>query len=86
MGDDPGARRRAEAVVDAIRDELRLRIGATFTLAELAELYGRGTDWCLAVAFEVAPGVDVGPLTDAAFWLHRRGATDYAGGRGSAVV
>ncbi|MDP9189803.1 MAG: hypothetical protein M3O25_11185, partial [Actinomycetota bacterium] len=29
--------------VDAIRDELRRRIGATFTASELAELYAQGT-------------------------------------------
>lgn len=81
LGGDQRAQRRAQAVVDAIRDELRLRIGATFTLAELADLYGRGTDWSLATAVEVAPGLDARPLADAAFWLHRRGATDFAGGR-----
>jgi hypothetical protein len=81
LGDDRRAQRRAEAVVEAIRNELRLRIGATFTVAELAALYGRGTDWCLAIAHQVAPGADARPLADAAFWLHRRGATDFAGGR-----
>jgi hypothetical protein len=80
LGEDRRARRRAEAAVEAIRDELRLRIGATFSLAELADLYGRGTDWSLAIAQEVAPGIDARPLADAAFWLHRRGATDFAGG------
>jgi hypothetical protein len=81
LGDDPRERRRAQAVVDAIRDELRLRVGATFTVGELAELYGRGTEWCLAVAVERAPGTDARPLADAAFWLHRRAASDFAGGR-----
>jgi hypothetical protein len=77
---DQPSRRRAEAVVDAIRDELRLRIGATFSVADLAELYGRGTDWCLAIAHEVAPGVDGRAFADAAFWQHCRAATDFAGG------
>ena len=40
--EDPRARRRADRVVDAIREELRRRIGPTFTAAELAELYGAG--------------------------------------------
>ena len=79
--DDPRERRRAQAVVDAIRNELRLRIGASFTVADLAELYGRGTDWCLAIADEIAPGIEARPLADAGFWLHRRAATDFAGGR-----
>jgi hypothetical protein len=76
--------RSAEAVVEGIRDELRLRIGATFTVAALADLYGEGTDWCLAIAREIAPRADGRALADAAFWLHRRGAADFAGaGRAS---
>jgi hypothetical protein len=81
--DDPRARRLADRVVDAIREELRRRIGPTFAAAELAELYGRGTDWCLQVAIDVAPATegDAQSLADAAFWLYLRGATDFAGGR-----
>lgn len=81
--DDPKRRRLSERVVGAIRDELRRRIGPTFTAAELAELYGRGTDWCQQVAIDVAPAVedDSQALADAAFWQHLRGATDFAGGR-----
>jgi len=77
---DQRERRRANAVVDAIRDGLRARIGATFSVAQLADLYGEGTDWALAIALELAPGTDARHLTDAAFWLHRRGAADFAGG------
>jgi len=80
---DPRSRRMADRVVEAIRDELRRRIGPTFTAAELAELYGRGTDWCQRVAIDVAPAIegDAQKLGDAAFWLYLRGATDFAGGR-----
>jgi hypothetical protein len=55
----------------------------TFTAAELAELYGAGTDWCLQVAIDVAPAVEGDPrsLADAAFWQYLRGAADFAGGR-----
>jgi hypothetical protein len=76
-------RRQADRVVAAIQDELRRRIGPTFTAAELAELYGRGSDWCLQVALDAAPGLatDSRSLADAAFWLYLRGATDFAGGR-----
>jgi hypothetical protein len=42
--EDPRARRMADRVVAAIRDELRRRIGPTFSAAELADLYGEGTD------------------------------------------
>ncbi|MGC1166660.1 MAG: hypothetical protein WA862_11190 [Solirubrobacterales bacterium] len=80
---DPRARRLADRLIEAIRDELRRRIGVTFTAAELADLYGRGTDWCLQVAIDVAPAAesDAQSLADAAFWLYLRGAGDFAGGR-----
>lgn len=80
---DPRARRLADRVVEGIRDELRRRIGPTFRAAELADLYGRGTDWCQQVAIDVAPGLEADPqsLADAAFWLYLRGARDFAGGR-----
>ncbi len=71
--------------VEAVRDELRRRIGATFSAEQLAELYGRGTDWCLEIAMAVGPEelTDWDPqvITDAAFYLHLRGARDWAGGR-----
>lgn len=76
-------RRQADRVVAAIQDELRRRIGPTFQAAELAELYGRGTDWCLQVAMDAAPALtgDSRSIADAAFWLYLRNATDFAGGR-----
>ena len=81
--EDARERRQADRVVGAIQDELRRRIGPTFSAAELADLYGRGTDWCLQVATDAAPGLagDGQALADAAFWLYLRGATDFAGGR-----
>ncbi len=76
---------RALRAVDAIRDELRRRIGATFTAGELADLYAEGTDWCLEAARwtmpEEAPDLDPQAIVDGAFYVHLRGATDYAGGR-----
>ncbi|HET6571168.1 MAG TPA: hypothetical protein VFG58_06755 [Solirubrobacterales bacterium] len=79
----PRERRQADRVVAAIQDELRRRIGPTFSAAELADLYGSGTDWCGQVATDVAPGLETDgqALADAAFWLYLRGATDFAGGR-----
>jgi hypothetical protein len=81
--EDPRRRRMADRVVEAVRDELRRRIGPTFSAEELAELYGKGTDWAQQVALDVAPSVeeDSQALADAAFWLYLRGATDFAGGR-----
>lgn len=81
--DDPRQRRMADRVVDAVREELRRRIGPTFSAAELADLYGTGTDWAQQIAIDVAPSVEseAQSLADAAFWLYLRGATDFAGGR-----
>ena len=80
---EPRERRLADRVVDAIRVELRRRIGPTFSAEELAELYSKGTDWCQQVAIDVAPAMEgeAQALGDAAFWLYLRGATDFAGGR-----
>jgi hypothetical protein len=81
--EDPRRRRQADRVVEAVRDELRRRIGPTFSAGELAELYGEGTDWAQQVAIDVAPAIEdeSQALADAAFWAYLRGATDFAGGR-----
>lgn len=81
--EDVRERRQADHVVAAIQDELRRRIGPTFSAGDLADLYGQGTDWCLQIATDTAPGstADGQLLADAAFWLYLRGATDFAGGR-----
>jgi hypothetical protein len=81
--EEPRERRMADRVVEAVRDELRRRIGPTFSAVELAGLYGEGTDWCQQVAIDVAPAMEeeAQSLGDAAFWLYLRGATDFAGGR-----
>src|ERR1700733_628930 len=66
--DDPRRRRMADRVINAIRLELRRRIGPTFSAAELADLYGEGTDWALQIAIDVAPPAadEAGALADAA--------------------
>ncbi len=80
---DPRAYRLADRIITAVRIELRRRIGPTFTAAELAALYGMGTDWCLEAATSevTSPPADPQDLADAAFWLYLRGASDFAGGR-----
>jgi hypothetical protein len=89
LREDPAHYRSVGRAVTAIEDELRRRIGPTFTAGELAELYGRGTDWCQRVARDAVPGDptawDDQLVTDAAFYLYLRGATDFAGGRRIAV-
>jgi len=72
---------RGDQVTVPVRLELRRRLGATFTSAQLADVYGSGTDWATQL-----PGVDPGAadlqdLVDAAFWLHLQNASDFAGGR-----
>jgi len=85
LSEDARGAARSRRAVEAVHDELRRRIGPTFTVAELAELYGRGTDWCLEAARMAMPmeAVDMDPqaIVDGAFHLYLRGATDYAGGR-----
>lgn len=82
---EPRSATRMQRAVDAVRDELRQRIGPTFSAAELADLYGEGTDWALeAVRWampEEAPDLDPQAVIDGAFFSYLRGAYDYSGGR-----
>lgn len=72
---------RGDRVTVPVRDELRRRLGASFSAAELADLYGSGTDWVLQLS-GIDPGMsDLQDLVDAAFWLHLQSAGDFAGGR-----
>jgi hypothetical protein len=64
-----------------VTEQLRRRVGQTFTLAELAGAYGDADRWvqeALAEA-ESAPGWPARSTTaqDAAFHLYSRGAVDY---------
>jgi hypothetical protein len=85
LSGEPRRAARLNRAVEAIRDELRRRIGPTFSSAELADLYGRGTDWCLEAARWAAPEeaseLDPQAIIDGAFYLYLRGATDWSGGR-----
>ncbi len=72
---------RGDDVTVPVREELRRRLGATFTAADLADLYGRGTDWAMTLS-GIDPGLsDVQDLIDAAFWQHLQDAYDFAGGK-----
>lgn len=72
---------RGDLVTTAVREELRRRLGATFTASDLADLYGEGTEWALLLP-GVDPGLsDVQELIDAAFWQHLQAAGDFAGGK-----
>jgi hypothetical protein len=78
---DVTASERLQRQVDAIAAELRRRVGATFTLAQLAAAYGSAEAWLWETVDEHAP-VPGWPRTmtvaaDAAFYLYARGALDY---------
>jgi hypothetical protein len=81
----PHERPALERVTASIHAELRRRLGGAFTVDELAELYDRGTGWCLDLAVSVAPGApwawDQRTTADAAFARYVREAVDFAGGR-----
>jgi hypothetical protein len=74
-----------QRITDTLVVELRKRLGGRFSAEELAELYGRGTSWCLQLAMDIAPADpwawDSRIVIDAAFARYLREAADYAGGR-----
>ena len=82
---EPHERVALERVTSRIHAELRRRLGGPFTVEELAELYDRGTGWCLDIAYAVAPGAtwawEMRTVADAAFARYVREAADFAGGR-----
>jgi hypothetical protein len=90
--DEPRYRELSD-LVDTVVDELRRRVGQTFTLAELAAAYERADEWVrdvVAREARAAPAgrggtgrprrtgiADTALVQDAAFGLYARGATDY---------
>jgi hypothetical protein len=83
---EPADRPALERVTAELVDELRRRLGGTFTAEELAALYAReGTDWAFDVATRVAPGNpaawDMTTVVNAAYARYVREASDYGGGR-----
>ncbi len=81
----PDRKPTLERISATIVSDLRKRLGGRFTAAELADLYDRGTAWCLQNAMRIAPedpwAWDSGVVVDAAFGRYLREAADYAGGR-----
>lgn len=69
------------ADLDAVLEELRRRVGDTFTLAELADAYAHSEDWAREVIAEEAADSGwtrtVAVVNDAAFHVYARGASDY---------
>jgi hypothetical protein len=70
-----------DTATDVVVEELRRRLGSSFVVVELADLYGRDTDWALELARRNAAGTDAASVVDAAFARYVREAKDYAGGR-----
>lgn len=82
-GVDTARSRHLQLLVDAVIQELRRRIGQTYTLAELAEAYAGAEEWVRDVILRSAParsraGIrDTALVQDAAFARYAQGATDY---------
>ncbi|MBA3717463.1 MAG: hypothetical protein H0W87_04455 [Actinobacteria bacterium] len=77
QGSRSDARRYRALLTDAdlVRDELRRRVGQSFTLAELADEYVDADRWMREV---VSDPLELPLIGAAAFHLHARGATDYS--------
>jgi hypothetical protein len=67
--------------VDLVLEQLRRRVGQSFTLDELASAYGDADRWVQEALIEAepAPGWPARSTIaqDAAFYLYSRGAVDY---------
>jgi hypothetical protein len=69
------------AQVEVVLDELRRRVGQTFTLGELAEAYDDADRWARDAVSERSPPpgwpADLTTIEGAAFYRYQRGALDY---------
>ena len=77
--------RQLGALVDTVVDELRRRVGQSYTLDDLAGAYDRSEDWVREVVTDALPArrarVGVGDsvaIGDAAVARYARGAVDYS--------
>ena len=80
--DDPRRYRRLVGQTELVGDELRKRVGQTYTLAELAAAYRDAEAWARPLVQERAPSPgwprDLSLVLAAAFHQYQRGASDYA--------
>lgn len=69
-------------LLEVTTEELRKRVGETFTLAQLARVYASSDEWLREAVQEriASPGWQrhFSVVQDAAFHRYARGATDYA--------
>jgi len=74
--------RRLVEQVEIVVDELRKRVGGTYTLAELAAAYAVADAWARQLIEERAPSPgwprDLSLVLAAAFHQYQRGASDFA--------
>lgn len=85
LEEERGDRTRYRRLLDqvgVVNDELRRRVGGTFSLAELAAAYRDADTWARQAVADRAPGPawprDLSLVLAAAFYAYQRGATDYA--------
>ena len=73
---------RLSLQLEVVTDELRKRVGQTFTLEALAAKYSAADEWVRHAVSERAPTPGwprtLAIVQDAAFHLYQRGAVDYA--------
>ena len=78
---DPLSAERLQAQLSAVTAELRRRVGGTYTLRELTEVYADADRWTREAVAEHAPAAGwsqtISLVADAAFHLYARGAVDY---------
>lgn len=70
-----------ERAVGAVLDELRRRLGSSFTVEELADLYASEGDALGEVAATAGAARDGTAVADAAFKRYAREAMNFSGGR-----
>jgi hypothetical protein len=67
--------------IEVVTEELRKRVGQTYTLADLAGAYREAERWAREIVEERAPGPawprDLALVLAAAFHAYRRGASDF---------
>lgn len=78
---DSVAADRLSLQLEVVTDELRKRVGQTFTLEDLAARYAEADEWVRDTVSERAPTPGwprtLSTVQDAAFYLYQRGAVDY---------
>lgn len=69
-----------ERAAALVLEELRRRLGSTFSLEELSDLYAGAADWASEAARRAFAGTESSWVVDAAFARYAREASDYGGG------